>query len=240
MEEFVELWRENGRLIRALITSHAGKLWHADHLSMPAHAWRAVEAIAESRVRRALPGKHVLTERPGVRRYLAAVEELARRWGLKAAWASPRLHVAMTEPYLYAYRGWCPLRRPTLTGIPWSVSYWSSTRTITVVVEPDEHETWQAVAARLLDFARPQWESIRAEMEQNPEWVKVDTRPELDKHLLWLYERICPQDNGQPWGWRKIAREASASHLTVRNAVLPLAKTLCIELPALRGGRPRS
>jgi hypothetical protein len=236
MADLFELWDRYGRLIRAL-TSQSGKLWHADRITRPESAWLAARAVARHRVREIRAGEQRLMERTRMISYLAAVEDLAWRWGLRASWVAPRLHVAMAEPYVHAEMG-SPMRPPMLTGMPLSASAWSSTRRITVSVEPDERETWKEVAARILKAGRQQWEGIRREMEQNSEWIAVDTRPELGKHITWLYQHICPQD-GERWGWRKIAEAASVSPLAVRNAVLPLARELGIDLPALRAGRRR-
>lgn len=75
-------------------------------------------------------------------------------------------------------------------------------------------------------------------------WILVDRRHSLDRHLGWLFLRLCPHPD-QPWSPARIVKDEQEQYgvqlneRAVRSATDELAESLRIELPRLRPGRPR-
>lgn len=75
-------------------------------------------------------------------------------------------------------------------------------------------------------------------------WILADRRHGLDRHLGWLFLRLCPQPE-QPWSPARIARDEHEKYgvqlgeRVVRRATDELAESLRIGLPRLASGRPR-
>ena len=103
----------------------------------------------------------------------------------------------------------------------------------------DVSTKWEPVEQAIVAQLRSVRDSIRASAKGSRLVTLEDTRPNLERHVLWLFLRICPQDDvGRPWGWKKIAVAEKVSLTTVRNAVLALSHEVGITPPDLRAGRP--
>jgi hypothetical protein len=101
-----------------------------------------------------------------------------------------------------------------------------------VLYDPVHHD-WETVKDVILEEARRQRDEIRAELAQQ-DFLVIDTEPALDRHIHWLYLRICPQkDFGRPLGWDAIAQRENVTIKTVKKFVLPLAHDLGLSLPRL-------
>ncbi len=70
-------------------------------------------------------------------------------------------------------------------------------------------------------------------------WAVIHPRPRLERHVRWLFLRLCPHDAGRPWGYARIARAEEVSEpRTVQCPVAALAELVGIDLPDLPPGRP--
>jgi len=241
-KELAALGHRYRRLLRVLVLSKRGKSFGADDIARPQHAYGGLRRLARREFMSFTSSGRARQSKPCfLPRFLADMETLTGRWGLKCAWAGPRLYAFLAEEFKLAEFGarFPPLDKRLLTGMVSSHFASVPPGTISIQVEFDSNETWKAFVSRVLDVVRPEWETIRKEYAQLPDWELRDTRPELSRHTGWLYLRICPQPDGQPLGWVSIGDTAGVSWLAVRNAVLPLAHELDIALPILKPGRQR-
>jgi len=240
MAQLLALWDRYKRLLRALVQGRTGRTYGAHRASQPQFAWDAAKRVANGRPTFTKSGTMRGPQFTHLRRYFAEIQELTRRWGLRSAWAEPWLHTALAEPFMLTQFGDIS-DSPRLIRSIWTYIWTGSDDKIALAIEVEDHETWDEVQKRILARARPQWDAIQARWEKRPDWGRQDTRPELRRHIRWLYLRICPQpDTGRPLSWGSIARREHIGVTTVTRVVKALAGEMGIDLPKVAAGRPSS
>lgn len=240
MAELVALWHRYERLLRALVQGRTGRTYGAHHISKPQYAWDAAKRVASGRPTFTKSGTMRRPPFAHLRRYFAELQDLTRRWGLRSAWAEPWLHTALAEPFVLTQFEHIS-DSPRLTGSMRMYIWTGSDDKIALEIEVENHETWDEVQKRILERARPQWHAIQARWENRPDWDRQDTRPELRRHIRWLYLRICRQpDTGRPLSWGSIARRGQVGVTTVTRVVKALAGEMGIDLPKVAPGHPSS
>lgn len=238
MADLIDLWGRNKRLLRALVQGRTSKAYGAGYSAQPQFAWNALERVVDGRPAFKKIGAIRRTRFVYLHRYRCELDELARRWGLRSKWAAPRLHAALMEPFVLAQFGHA-MDRPVLTGVVRSYSWDAGSDKIILAIEVDDHEDWEGVRKRILWSARQQWEAIQTRWEGRPDWERRDIRPELGRHIAWLYLRICPEhDTGRPLYWGAIAGRESVGVTAVTRAVKALGAEMEIDLPSIPAGRP--
>lgn len=184
--------------------------------------------------------------------YRREIQALARRWGLCAAWGPVAVHsltvgagtrlVLGAKPApigeLPGMEAWLDVMARSWPSVPVSLVTASAARGLEGMTW-DVSTKWEPVEQAIVAQLRSVRDSIRASAKGSRLVTLEDTRPNLERHVLWLFLRICPQDDvGRPWGWKKIAVAEKVSLTTVRNAVLALSHEVGITPPDLRAGRP--
>ncbi len=238
MADFIDLWGRNKRLLRALVQGWTGKAYGAGYSAQPQFAWDALERVVDGRPAFTKTGTQRRTRFVYLHSYRAELDELARQWGLRSRWAAPSLHAALIEPFVLAEFGRA-MDRPVLTGAVRSYSWDAGNDKIILAIEVEDREDWKAVQQRILSSARRQWDALQTRWENRPDWERRDIRPELRRHISWLYLRICPQpDTGRPLSWGAIARRGKVGVTAITRVVKALAKEMEIDLPSIPAGRP--
>lgn len=194
--------------------------------------------------------------------YFGELEALTFDWGLRCEWAKHVLHDSLMT-YLIALDAWPATRHDILAssepGLRKLAEYTKTHKELTLYLFDVEQirlrtprtvirlwASWDAVDGdrqatddMILQEARRQQDEIRAELAQQ-DFLVIDTEPALDRHIHWLYLRICPQpDIGRPWGADMIAKREDPSRRTVRDAIRSLARELGLTLLPLPPGKPR-
>lgn len=239
MLALVDVWSRYRRLLEALIRCERGQTWGADRISQPEFAFSVAKKIAIGAAQRrrgsSAPRRVILTH---LNRYLSDLDQFARHWGLRATWTKEWLHVGLIGAFILARFGHMP-RKPFVGKEFYSYNWAAPDDAIGVAVGISPRDHWLDVMERALNEVRSQWEDFRKRWDLLPEWERRNERPELSKHLTWLYLRICPQPStGRPRTWASIAESNHVQVTTVTRVVKELANELEIQLPRFPPGRP--
>jgi len=167
-----------------------------------------------------------------LRRYRNEVIGLCKQWGLDCLWAPTWIH-RLNMGSVSAGNEYGQWASPAhASNVPRPV--------VRIEVEYDpSSDPPKDVEKRMLAQWREQREQIRRDYLKRG-YICQDAEPEIDRHMRWLYLRICSHEGADHgWGWHRIAKVESVSPSTVRNAVLALADEMGIVLSNLPPGRPR-
>lgn len=238
MRELHRVWCRHWRLLRVIALGRASKSYGADIIAEPRFALRALERLAVGRPSFTRWGRGRQSRYVHLRRYLEALRSTAWEWGLRSERSVAGLHVAMVEPFVLSQFGGA-ISKLVLRGAVRSYSWVVGADEIVVKLRVEEHDEWRDVKKNVLTEARRQWEVIQRDWESRVGWERVDTKPELERHLRWLYLRICPRpERGRPLSWHAIASREGVGVTTITKVVKQLAQEMVLDLPKVPPGRP--
>ena len=188
--------------------------------------------------------------------YWSAIQELSHQFGLRPKQADRQwlgyyaVHQAVWSRSI-GMKGYVGIggggRFPALE--PLCVE-WDPTLTLDDVLRL-ARDWWNQCAAEVEKFAAALQESVEQpeQGQLDQPFAYRDVPHSLHRHICWLYLHICSQPTwDRPLGWAEIAKrytrkwQGELKRITpqaVRREVEKLAEVLGIELPVLKGGRPR-
>lgn len=237
--DLMALGSRYARLLKALAHGATARMCGAHRFDEPDEAWKALHHLMDSSFVQTAKGwrKH-RTKFTYLRRYCDELFDLGHDWGFRGRWTDKWLHAALLERLVLESFGH---RReaPKLTGLVRGYPFMSAdVETIRIEEPVDDTDTWESVRARILKYARTEWDWIQFGREGR-DWTRRDSRPELARHVRWLYLRICPKRRGgRVRSWHEIAKDDQFAVTTVTSTVKSLASEMGIWLPNVPRGRP--